>query len=246
MLKRPKEVTFEFPQSPAPYPPSQRSGAFIGPSGVGKTTTAISMLMGPYKHCYSRVYVFSPSCAPGVDPAWDAWRKHVRIHMRVPDEEKTMWDTWEPEVLEKLIERHKKVNAHLKAKKHKKGYVILVLVDDFADAGDKVMHSSTNILTSLFVRGRHLGCACWLLTQKLRVVSLICRTNFCWMLIWRLRNSKELITILEELDALADRKLLNDMYRIATSEKHSFWYVNLLNEQDQMFFKGFEHRFALN
>ena len=51
--------------------------------------------------------MFSPSCAPGVDPAWDAWRKHVRIHMRVPDEEKTMWDTWEPEVLEKLIERHK-------------------------------------------------------------------------------------------------------------------------------------------
>ena len=222
MLKRPKEVTFEFPQPPAPFPPSQRSGAFIGPSGVGKTTTAISMLMGPYKHCYSRVYVFSPSCAPGVDPAWDAWRKHVKVHMRVPDDEQTMWDTWEPETLEKLIERHKKVNAHLKHKKHKKGYVILCLVDDFADAGEKVMHSSTNILTSLFVRGRHLGCACWLLTQKLRVVSLICRTNFCWMLIWRLRNSKELLSILEEMDALVDRKLLNEMYSMATSENILF------------------------
>ena len=43
--------------------------------------------------------------------------------------------------------------------------------------------------------------------------------HFCWMLIWRLRNSKELMTILEELDALVDRKLLNDMYRMATSEK---------------------------
>ena len=222
MLKRPKEVTFEFPQPPAPFPPSQRSGAFIGPSGVGKTTTAISMLMGPYKHCYSRVYVFSPSCAPGVDPAWDAWRKHVKVHMRVPDDEQTMWDTWEPDTLEKLIERHKKVNAHLKHKKHKKGYVILCLVDDFADAGEKVMHSSTNILTSLFVRGRHLGCACWLLTQKLRVVSLICRTNFCWMLIWRLRNSKELLSILEEMDALVDRQLLNEMYSMATSENILF------------------------
>mgnify|MGYP002046274345 CR=1 FL=1 len=77
MLQRPKEVQFEFPQPPAPYPPSQRSGALIGPSGVGKTTTAIAMLMGPYRGVYSRVYVFSPSCAPGVDPAWDAWRKHV-------------------------------------------------------------------------------------------------------------------------------------------------------------------------
>ena len=119
------------------------------------------MLMGPYRNAYSRVYVFSPSCAEGVDPAWDAWRRHIR-KSGIPDEEQTMWDTWEPQILEKLIERHKKVNAHLKAKKHKKGYVCLVLVDDFADAGDKVMHSSTNILTSLFVRGRHVGVACWL------------------------------------------------------------------------------------
>ena len=141
--------------------------------------------------------------------------------MRVPDEEQTMWDTWQPQILEKVIERHKKVNAHLKAKKHKKGYVILVLVDDFADRPD-VMHSSKNILTSLFVRGRHLGCACWLLTQKLRVVSLIGRTNFCYILCWRLRNSKELSTIVEELDALVDRKLLHEMYQMATSEKHSF------------------------
>eukprot|EP00969_Alexandrium_andersonii_P365876 15467204-Alexandrium_andersonii.AAC.1 len=68
-----------------------------------------------------------------------------------------MWHTWEPEVLEKLIARHAKVNAHMKDKKYRKGFVALVLVDDFADAGEKAMRSSTNALTSLFVRGRHLG-----------------------------------------------------------------------------------------
>ena len=70
-LKRPKEVKFDWPQPPAPYPPSQRSGALIGPSGVGKTTTAIAMLMGPYKHVFSCVYVFSRSCSKGIDPHWD-------------------------------------------------------------------------------------------------------------------------------------------------------------------------------
>ena len=120
MLKRPKEVTFEFPQPPAPYPPSQRSGAFIGPSGVGKTTTAIAMLQGPYRKIYSRVSVFSPSCAPGVDPAWDSWRKHVKDVMKVPDDEQTMWDTWEPQELEAIIERHKAVNQFLKKKGKKK------------------------------------------------------------------------------------------------------------------------------
>ena len=168
-IVRPKEQKFDWPQPKEPYPPSQRSGAFISPSGVGKTTTAISMLQGPYKDVYSRGYVFSPSCAKGIDPGWDGWRKHNAEYLKVSDDEKTMWDTWEPKVLEKLIKRHAKVNAHLKAQGEKKSYVICAVVDDFADSGDKVMYSSTNVLTSLFVRGRQLGCACWLLTQKLKV-----------------------------------------------------------------------------
>ena len=241
-LQRPKEKKFDWPQPPEPYPPSQRSGAFIGPSGVGKTTTAIAMLMGPYKNVYSRVYVFSPSCAPGIDPAWDSWRKHVKDYMKVPDEEQTMWDTWEPQVLEKLIKRHAKVNAHLKAQGKRTGYVINAIVDDFADSGDKVMHSSTNVLTSLFVRGRHLGCACWLLTQKLKVLSLIIRTNFCWVLCWRLRSAVERDQLLGELDALLDKKVLLKMYLTATAEKHSFWFTNLLNESDSMWYKNFDQK----
>ena len=145
-----------------------------------------------------------------------------------------------------MIERHKKVNQYLKAKKQKTGFCILVLVDDFADAGDKVMHSSTNVLTSLFVRGRHTGCACWLLSQKTRAISLICRTNFCWMLIWRMRNAKELAAIIEELDALVDRQTLMEMYRMATADKHGSLFVNLLNESDQMFYNGSDQRFVLS
>ena len=203
------------------------------------------MLMGPYKDVYSSVYVFSPSCAKGIDSAWDAWRKHNAEYLKVPDDEQTMWDTWEPQILEKLIKRHSAVNAHLKSQGKKKGYVICVLVDDFADSGDKVMHSSTNVLTSLFVRGRHLGCACWLLTQKLKVLSLIIRTNFCWVLCWRLRSAVERDQLLGELDALLDKKVLMQMYLTATAEKHSFFYINLLNEQDSMWFKNFEHKMLL-
>ena len=206
----------------------------------------MSLLMGPYRNVYSRVNVFSPSCVEGVDSAWDAWRTHVRINMRVPDSEQTMFSTWQPDVLEKLIERHTKVNAHLKATQHNQGFVVLVLVDDWADSGDKVMHSSSNILTSLFVRGRHLGVACWMLTQKLRVISLICRTNFCWMLIWRLRNSKELETIVSEFDALVDRKLLHEMYKIATSENTASGSSICLKRGRPCFSMGFEHRFAIN
>ena len=79
------------------------------------------MLMGPYRKCYSRVYVFSPSCAPGIDSAWGAWRKHVKDVMKVPDDEQTMWDTWETQTLEELIAKHRSVNQYLTSKKQKTG-----------------------------------------------------------------------------------------------------------------------------
>ena len=69
---------------------------------------------------------------------------------------------------------------------------------------------------------------------------MICRTNYCWMLIWRLRSAKEREQILEELDALMDRKVLLQLYNRATDEKHSFWFVNLLNEKDAMFYRNFD------
>ena len=49
-LQRPKEKKFDWPQPKEPYPPSQRSGAFLGPSGVGKTTTVINLAAGLSKH----------------------------------------------------------------------------------------------------------------------------------------------------------------------------------------------------
>ena len=113
-MHRPKEVEFKFAQPNHPYPPSHRSAFFAGPPGTGKTSTAISLLMGPMKGIYSRVWVFSPSCAPGVDPLWDAWREFVKVEMEVPDDEQTMWSEWDPNVLSKLIAYHAKLNAALK------------------------------------------------------------------------------------------------------------------------------------
>ena len=66
------------------------------------------------------------------------------------------------------------------------------------------------------------------------------------MLIWRMRNAKELSAIIEELDALVPRAELMEMYRMATTDKHGFLYVNLLNERDQMFYNEFDQRFVLS
>ena len=52
--------------------------------------------------------------------------------------------------------------------------------------------------------------------------------------------------ILEELDALHDRKTLIAMYRLATANKHDFWFINLLSDNEQMFFKNMTHSMVVN
>ena len=46
----------------------------------------------------------------------------------------------------------------------------------------------------------------------------------------------------EAVDAFMDRKVLLQLYLRATDTKHSFWFVNLLNEKDAMFHKKNEQK----
>ena len=113
-----------------------------------------------------------------------------------------------------------------------------------ADRPD-VMHSG-NVLTSLMIRGRHFGVSTWLSTQKLSAVSLVARVNFQAMLVWRLRNYKELECLIEELSALYPKQILLDMYEAATKEPYSFWYILLTAKlKEDMFFLRFEQKITV-
>ena len=61
--------------------------------------------------------------------------------------------------------------------------------------------------------------------------------------VYRLRNYKDLETLVEELSALYDRKTLHQLYNIATDEPHSFLYINLMaKDKKDMFFVRFDHK----
>ena len=92
-LTRPAEKKWIFKQPPYPFPPCPSRGCFLGPSGVGKSTTLISMLLGPYKSVYERIYVFSPSVE--IDSAWDPVKEHAK-HLKGSGffsewDEKALW-----------------------------------------------------------------------------------------------------------------------------------------------------------
>ena len=68
------------------------------------------------------------------------------------------------------------------------------------------------------------------------------------MLVWRLRNFKEIQSLIEELSALYPPQILHEMYETAiTDEDHSFWYINLVaKKKEDMFYVRFDHKMILD
>ncbi len=238
MSKRPAEVHWNFKKPPAPFPQTPgANGCFLAPSGMGKTTTLISMLLGPYRGIFDQIHVFSPSVE--IDSAWLPV-KEFADHL----EGSSFHSEWDEPALRQILDEQRDKIKKLKDAKSKKPLPqVLTIIDDFADRWD-VMHSATNILTTLFVRGRHLGSSCWISSQKLTAITSVARVNFRFMLVWRQRNYREIEVLMEELSALYPKQILRDMYETAISdEDHSLLYVNLVaKRKEDMFFVRFDHK----
>ena len=195
------------------------------------------MLVGPYRGIFDQIHVFSPSV--DIDSAWGPVKEFAQ-HL----EGSSFHSEWDEAALRQILdEQREKIRKQKDAKTKKALPQTLTIIDDFADRWD-VMHSATNILTTLFIRGRHLGSSCWVSSQKLTSISQVARVNFRFMLVWRLRNFKEIQSLLEELSALYPVRVLHEMYATAiTDEDHSFWYINLVaKKKEDMFYVRFDHK----
>lgn len=243
MLKPPKQKQYTYPDVPFPLFETNRSGVILGSSGNGKSSMLISLLLGPYRGKHSRVWVCSPSARPGIDSLWDLWRSYVQEHTDWGDEESIFYDL-SPETLETLtglVETHGKVNALLKKRGKRKMHTACLIIDDLADTPE--LHSSTNLISRIFLSGRHLGVQCICLSQRWRALSTAVRSQACWLCMFRLRNKKETDAVFEELSAIYPVKTLQAMYEEATAERFGFMYVNMLAPTKRdMFFKGFDYR----
>ena len=64
-------------------------------------------------------------------------------------------------------------------------------------------------------------------TQKFTAVAPIIRVNATFLSVYRLRNTMDLETCLEELSDLVLRKELIKIYQLATKEPYSLLYINI-------------------
>lgn len=197
----------------------------LGPSGSGKTIILQNLILDVYRDCFERIYIFSPSI--DVDSTWLPVKKYINDVMNVhhSKDNPIYFSEYSPKDLQDIIKQQHDLIDYMKKKHHKEMFNILILVDDFGDNPKFSKHS--NLMNSLFVRGRHTFISSICSCQVFNMLSPIIRKNITELYVYRLRNYKDLDSLLTELSALTDRATLLEIYHKATEEPYSFLYINL-------------------
>ena len=221
----------------------------LGNSGSGKTVTIINMITDPRfygRKPWQRVYWCSPTSS--VDDALAPLRRYVRDVLKQPEDDPCFHDHIDVPFLQSRIERQRKMTERMKAMnpRPKKGFGILIVLDDLADA-KRNLQQCGQLVDSLFIKARHWGVSTIVCTQKLRLplISPCLRVNVTAVLVWRLRSQYEKSQYLEEYNSLVPKAVLEAMYDEATSIPFNFLYINTLaRDIDNMFYSGFTRRFT--
>ena len=214
------------------------------PSGGGKTVLLSNLILDVYRSCFSRVYIFSPSI--DIDYTWAPVKKYIEHDMKAieTEDDKFYYDEYDPVALQSIIETQHKITDYMKTHKYKTLFQILIVIDDFAD--DPSFTRQSKLLHQLYVRGRRNSISTITSTQKYNVIAPIVRVNATQLYVFKLRNYKDLEAIVEELSAVADKKTLLDIYRLATDQPYSFLFVNLMShDKNKMFHIKFEKSISL-
>ena len=123
-------------------------------------------------------------------------------------------------------------------------FQILIIVDDFSE--DPSFTRQSKLLHALYTRGRHTVISSITATQKINAIHPVIRVNATELYVYRLRNTKDLDTFVEEVSAVYDKKTLLALHNAATEEPFNFLYVKLTSKsKDDMFYKRFDHKLVI-
>ena len=115
------------------------------------------------------------------------------------------------------------------------------MLDDVAD--DRTLCRNSSILNSLAMRGRHRNISLIISVQYYCALNPCIRSQSSSLILFQIRNYKDIETFLEEMGGLfKDKNKLFQIYKLAIDDSpYSFLYVNLASKDiNKMFYVRFE------
>ena len=249
IIKPHKSAEYEFQQSKYDVAPRiPFSQIVVAPSNSGKTILLHNMILDIYRGCFERIFIWSSSIH--IDSVWLPVKDYIEKTLKVnPKKERVYFEDFNQQDMEEVIDLQYKISKYQKDHKFKKMFSTLIILDDFIDDNRFSKHNS--MLNTLFIKARHVGLNVIASSQKFNAISTVARTNVRQLYFFRLRNYKEIQSMVEELSAiLLKRNLLSneqnltdakntllEIYNIATKEKYSFLFVDLMKQDINDIFK---------
>jgi hypothetical protein len=141
-----------------------------------------------------------------------------------------------PEVLEKIYQRNKKLVDDLGFKRTPN---VLFILDDIIQS-KKFMNSS--VLSELFFSGSHAKCSVWILTQNYMSIPRRMRMNAVGIIICHGLNNTEKERFSDEWQsAYLDKKEFMNLINYCLDKPYSFMFVNRDNpNKKEMYRCGFD------
>ena len=201
---------------------------FSGRCRSGKTNLVISLIHDKrfLRGYFDLIFLFSPSA--DIDDAWDAVVPSV-IHTN------HVFSTPDPLVLEKIlliqqniIEEKRDVSLSPK---------ILLIMDDVID--DRSLMNS-QVLSTLFFRGRHFNISCWICTQSFNKLGRAMRMQMSNLFIFKPQKSEEEVLAKDLTPAGIEKDDFIKILQHCTSERYGFLHLNLQKDTHECFRKGLD------
>ena len=217
---------YEFKQSP--YPQADKlpfRSIIVSASQGGKGILIQNLVLKIYKGCFERIYIVSPTAH--IDEAYKEVIRYIQKEMKIDNnKEQYLYDEYNAEALEHIINTQHKVIEYQKKMKMNKLFSCLLIIDDFAE--DKTFMRYSKILHGLYTKSRHFGLSVITASQKYNALAPIVRLNTSSLYIFKLKNMAEVDAFVQEQSALVDKKTVKEIYNLAVNDQpYSFLFVKL-------------------
>lgn len=105
---------------------------------------------------------------------------------------------------------------------------VLIILDDMITSEKAINKKTNSLLKTLFYQGRHYKVSLIITSQKLKDIPVGMRLNSTHLVCFNLKNNKEENGLFSENEYIDN---LPHIYKVATSEKYNFLYINkILNK----------------